>query len=122
MFGRLPTYSDNTSVLIFLPVSNCFSSNRLPHRTARHGSVRFLGVLLDHAPRAELGRDGANCRLGGLYPLSRDALLVARVECGRDLLLEQAVERVRLGAVVLVGPGTDHPAVALRMGLPPPPA
>src|SRR5574339_161186 len=91
-----------------------------------HGRlVHLLDVFLDHAPRAEVGRDGADRLLHQADPAARDVLLVALVVGRHDLLLEEPVERagvrgVHRVVVAALDPGVDQEPVGPCVALGPP--
>src|SRR5215813_5143148 len=89
------------------------------------GRVHALAVLFDHPACAETGRDRPDGFLHDGHPAARDAAGVPVVVRGHDVFLEQAVERVRVGAVSRVGvvrrrAAVDHPAVVAREPFGPP--
>src|SRR6185503_14329369 len=58
------------------------------NRLLERGHVHLAHVLLDHPPRAETRKHGADRLFDHLEPAARDPLLVAVVEGGHQLLLD----------------------------------
>src|SRR3990172_1403649 len=87
--------------------------------------VHAADVLLDHPARAEAGEHRADRLPDDLQPPAGNAVGVAVVEGGHELLLDEPVDRLRVGpvlraVVVRIRLPVDEPAVVAGEALGPP--